>query len=94
MPPRRRVSVGRRGLPRDEVVSRGRESRGRHEHPWVYSVKTKSGRRSTETMVMSAYNKVDLLGQIIERGARESEDLFVWNVSKLLKSQVTSRRDR
>ena len=83
----------RRGLPRDEMVSRGEASREKHDHPWEYEAQVKSGTRRTTKVKTEAYNLVDLFGQIISEKAREGEDLFVWNVAKILKSQSRSISD-
>ena len=82
----------RRGMiPRDELVTRGEESRERHNQPWMYSAKVKSGRRRTQTVVKEAYNKEDLLGQVIVDFGNPDEDLFVYNVVKIMKYQSRVR---
>ena len=82
-----------KSLPRDEIVARGRESRGKHDHPWEYKAMVKSGRSRTQRVEKVAYNVTDLIGQIIEENAAPGEDLFAWNISKILKRQSRSRRD-
>ena len=83
----------RRSTPRDEIVSRGIESQGRHNHPWQYSAHVKSGTRRTEKLTLTADNLRDLWGQIIASKARRREDMFAWNISKLLRAQRGSNSD-
>ena len=75
------------------MVERGRNAQGRHEHPWVYNLKVKSGRNRTQNVQMAAYNLADLWGQIIEDRARSGEDLFAWNIRRIMRKQYRSRRD-
>lgn len=85
---------GRKVIPRDEIVRRGLESRGKHRHPWVYELKVKSGTSNTESFSTEAYNRVDLYGQIIASKAKDGEDIFAFNVSRILKSQFKSKSDK
>ena len=82
-----------RSVPRDEVVSRGVEAQGRHNHPWAYEVKVKSGTHRTEKLTLTAFNMQDLWGQIISEKANRGEDMFAWNISKMLRSQMASKSD-
>lgn len=86
-----RASVRRGAIPRDEIVTRGLQSRNMHMHPWVYHAKVKSGRRKTENSEVTAYNQVDLFGHLVSRHARRGEDLFVYGVVRVSRFQRRAR---
>jgi hypothetical protein len=83
-----RAQVRRGILPRDEIMTRGLESRRRHNHPWMYSAKVKSGRKRTIQVVKEAYNQTDLFGQIVGEHAEPEQDLFVYHIVKIMKNQA------
>jgi len=82
-----RSSVRRGAIPRDEIVTRGQEARANHNHPWDYVAKVKSGRRKTQVIKTTAYNQIDMFGQLVARHGRRGEDLFVYNVVRIAKFQ-------
>ena len=82
-----RASVRRGQVPRDEIVTRGMDSRDKHSHPWTYLAKVKSGRRRTQNIRTTAYNQTDLFGQLVASHARRGEDLFVYGVVRIAKFQ-------
>ncbi len=86
-----RARARQRQIPRDEIVSRGLQSRGSHSHPWQYRAKVKSGRRRTETVETTAYNQVDMFGQLVAHHGRRGEDLFVYGVVRVAKFQRKAR---
>jgi hypothetical protein len=83
----------RKSLPRDEIVARGIAAHNRGVHQWQYLLKVKSGRSRTENVTKVACNMTDLFGQVVSEKARNGEDLFAFNVARIMKTQYRSRRD-
>lgn len=80
---------------RDKLVAIAKEIRRRpkHEHPWIYSYKVKSGRRKTSNIEHMYYNMSDLKGHAVEKHAKKNENLAVYGIIRVMRSHLLSRRE-
>ena len=84
---------------RDSIVSEGIEAhrksmRTRHpKGPWLYKAKCKSGTHGTRNIEDTFSNIPHLIGEMIIQHAVEGESFSVYGITRVMKSQMRSRRE-
>ena len=85
----------KRNISRDRIVSAGHSERRnpKHNHPWIYLYKVKSGTRKTRNIEQMHYNLRDLAGYAVEHHAMKQENLAIYGIVKVMRYQMKSRRE-
>jgi len=80
---------------RDHIVAAGDSVRKRpkHNNPWIYFYKVKSGRKKTGNVEKMHYNMTDLKGDAVKRHANKQEDFAVYGIVRVMRSHMRSRRE-
>ena len=78
---------------RDKIVAQGDAVRKapKHNNPWIYLYKVKSGRRKTGNVEKMHYNMIDLIGDAVKRHAAKNENFAVYGIVRVMRSVMRSR---
>lgn len=84
---------------RDSIVANGRAAHERsmtcerQKGPWLYRSKIKSGNRVTQNIEGTFTSVPHLMGELIEKYAKEEETLNVYGISRVMKAHLRSYRE-
>lgn len=83
-------------LSRDEIIERGIEAakKGAESHnPWIYYANAKVGRGRTHNVEGQYYSIRHMMGELVQKYAKENEVLHIYGISRVMKSQLRSQRE-
>lgn len=83
-------------LSRDQIVERGEiaKQRGIETHsPWIYYAKVKSSNGKTRIAEKQCFNIPHLLGEIVKGHAKNKETLYVYGISRVMRTTMKSIRE-